>query len=188
MAIKEIDAHCDSCRATFSGGFKRSFLGFKKLSCPECSAKVTYPLTTGTRTAYWILSILILISVVSSWQKGEVAFPGGLFFLFVIALIIDMNLRHKISGLENRSAESSNIKKRENFVPNHRRNSQKESTASAGEQIIKELNALGIHIAAYGNKLKFSPASKITPELIERMKSNKDELLKLLHQGDDLED
>lgn len=49
-------------------------------------------------------------------------------------------------------------------------------TVSAAD-LIADLTRMGIRLEAHGDRLRYSPRSAVTPELIERMKANKPELL-----------
>ena len=44
-------------------------------------------------------------------------------------------------------------------------------------QVMTELTQLGIHIEAHGDRLRYSPRSAVTPDLVQRMKAHKAELL-----------
>jgi hypothetical protein len=46
--------------------------------------------------------------------------------------------------------------------------------------LLAELDGLGIHLEADGPRLRFRPRDRATPELVGRMKANKDDLLRLL--------
>lgn len=50
-------------------------------------------------------------------------------------------------------------------------------------QLLDDLRQLGIRLESDGDKLRFFPRSKATPELVEQMKSHKAELLAILDDG-----
>jgi hypothetical protein len=47
-------------------------------------------------------------------------------------------------------------------------------------RLMAEINSLGIRLEAKGDRLRFSPRSAVTPDLAERMKAHKAELLVVL--------
>ena len=49
-------------------------------------------------------------------------------------------------------------------------------------QLITDLTRLGIHIEAHGDRLRYAPRSAVTPDLTDRMKTHKDELLAILRR------
>ena len=51
---------------------------------------------------------------------------------------------------------------------------------SAAAEVIADLTRLGIRLEAHGDRLRFSPRSAVTPDLAERMKAHKVELLAIL--------
>lgn len=44
-------------------------------------------------------------------------------------------------------------------------------------QLLAELTQLGVRVEAHGGRLRYSPKSAVTPDLIDRMKAHKTELL-----------
>ena len=51
--------------------------------------------------------------------------------------------------------------------------------------LLTDLARLGIHIEAHGDRLRYSPRSALTPDLADRMKAHKGELLAVLRGGAD---
>ena len=49
-------------------------------------------------------------------------------------------------------------------------------------QLMTELTRLGIRIEAHGDRLLYSPRSAVTPDLADRMKAHKGELLAILRR------
>lgn len=98
MALSEINVRCASCSHQFSAIPTKSFLGFQKLDCPSCNAKVTYPLTKGYRITYMVILALMVLTIISSFSQGSIGFPGGLGIAVIIALVIDFNLRRKLAA------------------------------------------------------------------------------------------
>ena len=52
----------------------------------------------------------------------------------------------------------------------------------AAMELMTDLARLGIHIEAHGDRLRYSPRSAVTPELADRMKAHKGELLAILRR------
>lgn len=77
-------AICPHCGHSFSGVAKKSFLGFQKFSCPNCSKEFTYPLFRGYRITYWILLAVALGFMLSSGGR-----PNIFFVLMSIAVMVD---------------------------------------------------------------------------------------------------
>jgi len=98
MALSEINACCASCNHQFAAIPTRSFLGFQKLECPSCKAKVTYPLTKGYRITYIVIFGLMVLQIIATFSQGAIGFPGGIGIAVIIALVIDFNLRKKIAA------------------------------------------------------------------------------------------
>ena len=98
MALATIDAVCSHCKARFNALPTRTFLGFQKLSCPECREAVVYPLTPGYRTTYWILFAFMMFSITSALSRGEVGIPGVLGIAVVIALIRDWSIKNRVAA------------------------------------------------------------------------------------------
>ncbi|HEX9084820.1 MAG TPA: hypothetical protein VF836_08790 [Gemmatimonadaceae bacterium] len=93
MALAAITATCPSCSTRFTGFPKRSFLGFQKLKCRKCSKDVLYPLTSGYRTFYRVILVLMVIGVWFSLKQGVTPTPGLLGIATIVALIQDSKLR-----------------------------------------------------------------------------------------------
>jgi len=93
MALAAINVTCPNCSTKFVGFPKRSFLGFQKLKCRKCSKDVMYPLTSGYRTFYRVIFVLMVIGVWFSLQEGVSASPGFLGIATLVALYQDAKLR-----------------------------------------------------------------------------------------------
>lgn len=52
-------------------------------------------------------------------------------------------------------------------------------------QLMTDLARLGIHIEAHGDRLRYSPRSAVTPDLADRMKAHKGELLAISRRDPD---
>jgi hypothetical protein len=52
-------------------------------------------------------------------------------------------------------------------------------------QLLSDLIRLGIRIEAHGDRLRYSPRSAVTPDLADRMKAHKGELLAILRRDPD---
>lgn len=52
-------------------------------------------------------------------------------------------------------------------------------------RLMTDLTRLGIRIEAHGDRLRYSPRSAMTPDLADRLKAHKAELLSILRGGDE---
>lgn len=93
MALTPIHMTCSTCKHQFKALPKRSFLGFQKVTCPACGQQSTHPLTSGYRTAYWVILILISLSLINTLAQGRFGFPGLVAFAMAFALYKDHSLR-----------------------------------------------------------------------------------------------
>ncbi|MGH2404892.1 MAG: hypothetical protein ACRDGN_10565, partial [bacterium] len=80
---------------SFRGWLSRTFLGFQKLRCPKCSARLLYPLTAGYRVTYWVVLVSMLVGAVDILQQGEVPIPGLLVLGAILALVKDTQIRRR---------------------------------------------------------------------------------------------
>jgi hypothetical protein len=100
-ALSPIDAVCTSCGTGFNQAPKRSFLGFQKLTCPNCQIEVTYPLTSGFRTTYFFIIALMISMILYTFSQGGVGFPGGIGIAMIYALVKDWGIRKRIAETTN---------------------------------------------------------------------------------------
>ena len=98
MALNPINVICTSCDYQFKDRPERSFLGFQKITCPSCQNKLIYPLTSGFRTTYLIIAILMLLMIIANLSKGNIGSPGVIGFAILYALIRDWQIRKEISN------------------------------------------------------------------------------------------
>ena len=105
MAATKMKCICKKCNIEFSSIPKRSFLGFQKVICPSasCNTKLIYPLTSGYRTAYWILLILMLLSFLGELSEGRVGFPGGIGIALIFAIWKDRSIKKNTCEIESES-------------------------------------------------------------------------------------
>lgn len=94
--MNSMHATCQSCRTSFAAEPKRTFLGFQKLTCPSCNAKVIYPLTRGYRITYWVIFAIMVITVLGAFAQGGIGFPGGLGIAVLIALLKDWTIQKRV--------------------------------------------------------------------------------------------
>lgn len=78
---------------------KRSFLGFQKMEWPSCKTTVTYPLTNGYRITYLVIFAIMVLSIIGSYSRGEIGFPGGLGIAVLIALFLDWKIKKRIKSI-----------------------------------------------------------------------------------------
>ena len=97
MALTPIDAVCTKCNTKFNQLPKRSFLGFQKLVCTWCREEITYPLTKGYRTAYWVIFAIMVLTIIGAFAQGEFGFPGGLGLAVAFALFKDRSISKRVS-------------------------------------------------------------------------------------------
>ena len=87
---------CPNCKNIFEEKPKLSLLAFRKFSCPSCSDKFIYPLTSGYRKLYLFLLILFILFTIAAFTMGEVVIPGLLVIGAIIALIKNNSLKKKL--------------------------------------------------------------------------------------------
>ena len=59
---------CASCKNTFDGTVKFSFLGFRSFVCPSCGSMNKLGLVGQTRVVYWFFLILLVLPAFQ-WVK-----------------------------------------------------------------------------------------------------------------------
>ena len=94
MALHPIHSSCPYCQHPFNETPSRSFLGFQKISCPACNENLTYPLSSGFRTTYRVLVIVILLV---NLLQGRIGFPGIIGIAMCYALFRDWKLRKELN-------------------------------------------------------------------------------------------
>ncbi len=104
MALSQIDAVCRECHARFRGRPKRTFLGFQRLPCPNCSRKVIYPLTSGYRTTYWVFVALMILVIIINLASGNIVAPGLIGLAMIWALDKDRRVRKEVVAAETSTA------------------------------------------------------------------------------------
>ncbi len=97
MALAPISISCAKCGTDFTALPKRSFLGFQKLSCPNCDEQLTYPLTSGYRITYWILFGLMVLGSIDIALQGKFPIIGFFGFAIMIALFNDVCIRKQLA-------------------------------------------------------------------------------------------
>jgi hypothetical protein len=93
MALPAINATCPNCSTRFTAFPKRTFLGFQKMKCRKCSKDVVYPLTSGYRTFYRVLLVMMVVGIWYSIKLGVTPSPGLLGIATVVALVQDARIR-----------------------------------------------------------------------------------------------
>lgn len=96
--MPSMEAVCQKCRTRFAGEYNRTFLGFRKLTCPNCSAIVTYPLSSKLRLFYLVAAVVgnaFLVYLVY-WKNYKTTGPAVVGCLIVLALVIDLLIRHRM--------------------------------------------------------------------------------------------
>lgn len=99
MPLREMDATCRACATTFRAVPKRSFLGFQRLKCPGCTKDVLYPLTSGYRITYWVLVVLMFLSVIDNKRRDRISYPGFLGIAVIVGLVRDKRIRKEVAGV-----------------------------------------------------------------------------------------
>jgi hypothetical protein len=99
MALSPISYICRSCDRPASVVPSRTFLGFRKTSCPNCQAPEKFPLTKGYRAAYLFTVALMVLTILMALHQDEIGFPGLIGVLVIAALVIDARIRKKTKPL-----------------------------------------------------------------------------------------
>lgn len=109
MALSQIDAICTNCKAQFNGVPKRSFLGFRKLTCPDCHQKLLYPLTTGYHIIYCILCVLVAWLAINDWSQrrnsGAIIAAILVIGFYIWILLRSHKLKRQFDNLQSGSAK-----------------------------------------------------------------------------------
>ena len=108
MALAPIAAVCPHCEGGFTAIPNRTFLGFQKLTCPECKGNVIFPLTSGYRTTYWVVFVFMVLGIFASFSEGGFAFPGGLGIAVVIALVRDSIIKKRVATVSAQQSAKPN--------------------------------------------------------------------------------
>lgn len=102
MALQEINATCTSCGTQFRGKPTRSFLGFQRLTCPNCAQEVLYPLTSGYRITYWVILALMIVITVVNLAEGAITVPGLLGIAVIVGIVKDIQIRKRVAVASSR--------------------------------------------------------------------------------------
>jgi transposase-like protein len=97
MALHPIHGTCPYCQHPFNETPSRSFLGFQKISCPTCNENLTYPLSSGFRTTYRVLVIVMILILLVNLLQGRIGFPGIIGIAMCYALFRDWKLRKELN-------------------------------------------------------------------------------------------
>lgn len=93
MGSNNIDVRCSQCSHAFSAAPKKTFLGFRKFTCPSCGHVDLHPLSSGYRGFYWFVLIAMVLSVLGLLASGQVGLPGLVSIAAAYALVKDRGLR-----------------------------------------------------------------------------------------------
>lgn len=87
---------CNHCGSLIEEKPKKNFLGFSIYTCPKCSKKSQYPLSSTYKIIYYVLTGVFVLGILQflSTGSGGISLFGG---LALIALIQDWNLRKRIN-------------------------------------------------------------------------------------------
>lgn len=96
MAETKIHAVCQSCGTAFEATPKRSFFGFQLATCPSCQKQNRLPLTKGYRITYYVVLAWMVLTIAIEASSGNVAFPGGIGILVIIALVLDFKAKRQL--------------------------------------------------------------------------------------------
>jgi uncharacterized paraquat-inducible protein A len=110
MARRKPEAVCHKCGTSFH--YKPGMTGVSRLSCPQCSATVLIPLSSGVRVLHWVLlpiwggATLLSLIRIGSAAGNEAA--NVVVFLVFLALFVSM-----VVGLVKDSKVRAEMRKRE---------------------------------------------------------------------------
>jgi hypothetical protein len=102
LTVEEI---CPRCGTHFRASAKLDVLGFREVTCPNCSQLIAHPLKWGYRITYWVFLGLFGVSLVQAFLDGEILELGTLeafFLIYVLLRVILKDLRilrrQRVSG------------------------------------------------------------------------------------------
>lgn len=147
MALSPIDVVCTKCGSKFNEVPRQTFLGFQKLLCPTCQEALTYPLTQGYRTTYWVIFGLMALTIILAYSQGNIGYPGGFGIAVTFALLRDRSIRKRIAHTPNLSNQSN-----EQSDTNHKLISDSvalQSQVTAGDPMMKNLGKRAAWMVAF---------------------------------------
>lgn len=92
-----VNATCDRCQVRFSGRSVRNLLGFLRVECPQCGARVKLPTQASYLLVYWIVMGVILLSCIEGIRRGEYVIPVVLGVIVIIGLARDYWPRKRVA-------------------------------------------------------------------------------------------
>lgn len=100
MARPPIAVRCPGCEHEFVAVPKLSFLGFPRVTCPQCGDRVTAPLGPRYRSFYTLAAGLMAASAVGSLlTTGHVMLPGLAGAAMIGAIVKDALIRRELRRL-----------------------------------------------------------------------------------------
>jgi hypothetical protein len=93
---------CTECAQDVQATTKLTFLGFPSFTCPSCHKLVTYPLGTGRKVFYWILVAVFAAMTINALMHGQIAVPGLIGLLVIIAVVMDIGKMSTLRQAEQR--------------------------------------------------------------------------------------
>lgn len=95
MGSNTIEIRCSQCSCAHGAEPRKTFLGFRKLTCPACGHVDLHPLTSGYRGFYWFVLVVMVLSLLGLLAHGQVGVPGLISLAAAYALVKDRGLRKK---------------------------------------------------------------------------------------------
>jgi hypothetical protein len=94
-------AQCSRCKSHAMTGYKRTFLGFYRVSCEQCSHTELLPLSAAYRWSYGLAAAYACVWAVQV-AAGKPHVPGGIWVFFgaagALALTEDAKLRRRLGN------------------------------------------------------------------------------------------
>jgi hypothetical protein len=98
MALPEMSVVCTNCRTRIHARPKRTPLAFLKFHCFSCRKEFLYPLTSGYRTTYWVIVVLMVVAIATMFAEGRIGYPSGLALIAIIGLVKDAGIRKRVAA------------------------------------------------------------------------------------------
>ena len=106
MTKQELSAVCTQCHGAIRAPARRTFLGFRRLSCPLCKQRFIYPLTSGYHATYVVFVCLMLLGVLLGLMEGELRLPWVVGMFAVLALVKDRRIRREVRDAANMTGDA----------------------------------------------------------------------------------